>query len=109
MVYPSFSAPVGFVYPANQTNPNTRISCNQQVFPDAFSSPDLVHWTKHPRVLDTARVKWARRAIWAPAVTENNGKYCLVCCKCRAPISGKSYPTTARRRRRGQPPLGGRR
>jgi hypothetical protein len=22
---------------------------NEQVFMDAFSSPDLVHWTKHPR------------------------------------------------------------
>ena len=76
-IYPTFSAPVGFVYPADQADPNTRISYNQQVFLDAFSSPDLVHWTKHPRVLDTARVKWARRAMWAPAITEKNGKYYL--------------------------------
>ncbi|RZL11128.1 MAG: arabinan endo-1,5-alpha-L-arabinosidase, partial [Hymenobacter sp.] len=32
-----------------------------QVFLDAFSSPDLVHWTQHPHVLDTAAVKWAHR------------------------------------------------
>src|ERR1035437_10898067 len=25
---------------------------NEQVFLDAFSSPDLVHWTKHSHVLD---------------------------------------------------------
>lgn len=48
---------------------------DEQVFMDAFSSPDLVHWTKHPRVLDTSGVKWVRRALWAPAVTEKDGKY----------------------------------
>ena len=48
---------------------------NQQVFFDAFSSPDLIHWTKHSRILDTNRVTWARRAMWAPAVAERNGKY----------------------------------
>lgn len=50
---------------------------NEQVFLDAFSSPDLVHWTKHPRVLDTNSVTWARRAMWAPAVAENHGRYFL--------------------------------
>jgi len=48
---------------------------NQQVFFDAFSSPDLVHWTKHSRILDTNRVTWAYRAMWAPAVAERNEKY----------------------------------
>lgn len=48
---------------------------NQQVFFDAFSSPDLIHWTKHSRILDTNRVTWAQRAMWAPAVAERNGKY----------------------------------
>jgi beta-xylosidase len=50
---------------------------DEQVFLDAFSSPDLVHWTRHSRVLDTNTVTWARRAMWAPAVTENNGRYFL--------------------------------
>ncbi len=47
----------------------------EQVFFDAFSSPDLVHWTKHPRILDTATVKWAWRAMWAPAAVEKDGRY----------------------------------
>lgn len=57
-IYPTYSAPF-----------------DKQVFFDAFSSPDLVHWTKHERILDTARVKWARRAMWAPSVIEKAGKY----------------------------------
>ena len=59
-IYPTYSAPY-----------------EQQVFFDAFSSPDLVTWTKHPRILDTARVKWAHRAMWAPAIVAKNGKYYL--------------------------------
>jgi len=59
-LYPTYSAPY-----------------SQQVFFDAFSSPDLVHWTKHPRILDTARVKWATRAMWAPAIVAKGGKYYL--------------------------------
>ncbi len=59
-IYPTYSAPY-----------------EQQVFLDAFSSPDLVHWTKHPRVLDTASVKWAHRAMWAPAIVAKGGKYYL--------------------------------
>jgi beta-xylosidase len=50
---------------------------DEQVLLDAFSSRDLVHWTKHSRVLDTNSVTWARRAMWAPAVAENNGRYFL--------------------------------
>ena len=44
---------------------------------DAFSSPDLITWTKHSKVLDTSNVKWARRAVWAPAIVEKGGKYYL--------------------------------
>ncbi|MGF7230566.1 glycoside hydrolase family 43 protein [Arachidicoccus sp.] len=46
-----------------------------QVFMDAFSSPDLVHWTKHHSVLDTSEIHWAKKAMWAPAVLEKKGKY----------------------------------
>lgn len=49
----------------------------RQVFFDAFSSPDLVHWTKHARILDTTAVAWAWRAMWAPAAIEKDGKYYL--------------------------------
>ena len=48
---------------------------NQQVFFDAFSSPDLIHWTKHPHILDTGSIHWAHRAMWAPAITKKAGKY----------------------------------
>lgn len=49
----------------------------EQLHFDAFSSEDLVHWTKHERILDAQRVKWARRAMWAPAAVEKAGKYYL--------------------------------
>ena len=44
---------------------------------DAFSSPDLVHWTKHPDVLNVKNVPWAAYAIWAPTAIHANGKYYL--------------------------------
>jgi beta-xylosidase len=47
------------------------------VFLDAFSSPDLVNWTKHERIVDTTAIKWAKRAMWAPAIVEKGGKYYL--------------------------------
>ncbi|RRB18428.1 arabinan endo-1,5-alpha-L-arabinosidase [Larkinella knui] len=59
-IYPTYSAPY-----------------NQQVFMDAFSSPDLVNWTKHSRIIDTTAIKWAWRAMWAPAIVEKGGKYYL--------------------------------
>jgi beta-xylosidase len=59
-IYPTYSAPF-----------------DEQTFLDAFSSPDLVNWTKHPHVLDNKNVKWAKRAMWAPAALHANGKYYL--------------------------------
>jgi len=49
----------------------------EQLFFDAFSSPDLVHWTKHERVLEQKNIPWLEKALWAPAVVEANGKYYL--------------------------------
>lgn len=49
----------------------------EQVFMDAFSSEDLVNWTKHERIIDTASVKWAHKAIWAPSVVKKGSKYFL--------------------------------
>jgi beta-xylosidase len=49
----------------------------EQVFLDAFSSTDLKHWTKHPHILDTAAIRWAKRAMWAPAVVTKDNKYYL--------------------------------
>lgn len=59
-IYPTYSAPYG-----------------QQVFFDAFSSTNLVDWTRHSRILDTNAVKWASRAMWAPAALEKEGRYFL--------------------------------
>jgi beta-xylosidase len=59
-VYPTYSAPY-----------------KEQVFLDAFSSKDLISWEKHPHVLDTAAVKWANKAMWAPAIVEKDSKYYL--------------------------------
>ena len=44
---------------------------------DAFSSKDLVKWTKHPRVLHIEDVPWVKYALWAPSIIQANGKYYL--------------------------------
>ena len=49
----------------------------QQTALDAFSSPDMVHWTRHPHVLDVKGAGWAAYALWAPSVLEQHGKYYL--------------------------------
>jgi beta-xylosidase len=47
----------------------------KQVFFDAFSSTDLVNWTKHSRIVDTPSIRWAKRAMWAPSITKKNGRF----------------------------------
>lgn len=49
----------------------------KQTFLDAFSSPDLVHWTRHRHVLDVENVAWAAYAVWAPSAIEHKGRYYL--------------------------------
>lgn len=49
----------------------------KQVFMDCFSSKDLVNWTKHSNIIDTAEVKWAKKCLWAPAALYKDGKYYL--------------------------------
>lgn len=49
----------------------------KQIYFDCFSSKDLVTWTKHPAVLDTTGVKWAKIAMWAPSVISKDGKFYL--------------------------------
>lgn len=44
---------------------------------DAFSSPDLVNWTKHSEVLHIRDVPWVKYALWAPAIVSKDGKYYL--------------------------------
>lgn len=50
---------------------------DRQVFMDAFSSADLVNWTKHSRIIDTARIAWADSAMWAPAAVQKDDRYYL--------------------------------
>jgi len=83
-IYPTYSDdypdPLPPPDPSTLTPRQTRAINKQylkQTFMDAFSSPDLVTWTKHPRVLDIKDVKWAEFALWAPSVTQANGKYYL--------------------------------
>ncbi len=49
----------------------------EQVFMDAFSSTDLIHWQKHEKIIDTVAVKWAKKCMWAPAIVAKDGKYYL--------------------------------
>lgn len=55
--------------------PTYSASFEEQVFFDAFSSPDLVNWTKHQRILDTAAVQWADSAMWAPSIIKKDDQY----------------------------------
>jgi beta-xylosidase len=59
-IYPTYSAPY-----------------EKQVFMDAFSSTDLVTWTKHGHIIDTASVKWAKYVMWAPAIVKKDNRYFL--------------------------------
>jgi hypothetical protein len=82
-VYPTYSDD----YPTERALDETRLTDRQkrainkqylkQTFFDAFSSEDLIHWRKHPRVLDVKDVTWAEFALWAPSATHANGRYYL--------------------------------
>ena len=65
------------VYPTERTEAFNQLY-NIQTFLDAFSSKDLVHWTKHPRVISNEEITWIKYAFWAPAVFPHNGKYFLL-------------------------------
>ena len=56
-IYPTYSAPY-----------------DEQTFMDAFSSKDLVNWTKHPKVLSKENTSWFKLALWAPAVIQATDK-----------------------------------
>jgi hypothetical protein len=57
--------------------PTSSLPYDEQTSLDAFSSPDLIRWTRHPQVLTTASVPWAHQAMWAPSPIERNGKFYL--------------------------------
>lgn len=68
---------VGFYEGQYWIYPTSSLPYAEQTYLDAFSSPDLVHWTKHPRILTTESISWAREAVWAPSPVSRNGKYYL--------------------------------
>lgn len=86
-IYPTYSADDGAPARASRFTPEQqRMRARsdliwapflKQSFLDAFSSPDLVHWTRHARVLDVENVSWAAYAVWAPSAVEHKGKYYL--------------------------------
>lgn len=55
--------------------PTTSAPYDDQVYMDAFSSPDLVEWTRHERILELEDIAWGSRALWAPSVIEKDGWY----------------------------------
>ena len=57
--------------------PTYSAAYDQQTFMDAFSSNDLITWTKHDRVLDMANITWAKRAMWAPSIIRKGDWYYL--------------------------------
>ena len=83
-IYPTYSDDYGTPDVSKRFTPEqqamrkrktVRPSYVQQTFFNAFSSPDLVHWTKHEHVIDVADVPWAGYAVWAPSVIERKGRY----------------------------------
>ena len=84
-VFPTFSDESGNLEPTLQLSDYQKKIRNntinpqylKQTFLDAFSSKDLVHWEKHPHVLDVKDISWAGYAIWAPSITKKGGKYYL--------------------------------
>lgn len=50
----------------------------EQMNLDAFSSEDLIHWEKHPNIIDMSGYPYIHRAVWAPTIIDRNGKYYLI-------------------------------
>ena len=57
--------------------PTASLPFEEQTYLDAFSSKDLVNWTKHERIIDNNEVKWLWQAMWAPAIIRKDGAYYL--------------------------------
>ena len=54
-IFPTYSAPY-----------------RKQLFFDAFSSTDLVHWEKHERVLEQKNIPWLRMALLSLRLTTSS-------------------------------------
>lgn len=54
--------------------PTTSVAFENETYFDAFSSPDLEHWTKHPNIFTASG--WARDNFWAPtSFRGEDGRY----------------------------------
>jgi len=58
--------------------PTRSLDFHEQLNLDAFSSPDLVNWTKHEAILDASSVGWLRKCLWAPVVFTYQERYYMV-------------------------------
>ncbi len=85
-IYPTSSSPTADSNDGRSFNPlQQKLRSGPVIHPvyllhtslDAFSSPDLVHWTRHPHILDIHNVAWAAYAIWAPTAIHLNGRFYL--------------------------------
>jgi beta-xylosidase len=57
--------------------PTVSAAYEEQTYLDCFSSPDLVVWTKHERIVSTEQIRWAWQTMWAPCCVEKDGRYFL--------------------------------
>jgi len=84
-IYPTYSGETGdldsVVVLSEKQKQLQKNTINQQylkqTFFDAFSSPDLINWQKHPHVLDVGNVSWAAYSMWAPSIIKKGKKYYL--------------------------------
>ncbi len=73
-----YADPEGIVYDGEYwIYPTYSTEYEEQLFMDAFSSKDLVKWTKHEKVISNENIRWLWRALWAPAVLKANETYYL--------------------------------
>ena len=80
--------------------PTTPQPYDEQTFLDAFSSTDLVTWTKHPNVLDhRQRVLGAIAPCGRPRSSRRDGKYYLFFARQRHPEQRRARRHRRRRRR----------
>jgi beta-xylosidase len=73
-----YADPEGVIFDKNYwIYPTYSARYEKQVFLDAFSSKDMVNWKKHPHIIDTSEIKWAKMAMWAPAIIKKDHRYFL--------------------------------
>jgi hypothetical protein len=85
-IYPTYSADAGTqtekgpftaFQAGERAKPGIWAPFLQQTYLDVFSSPDLVHWKRHERVLHVENVAWAAYALWAPSAISHDRRYYL--------------------------------